>query len=94
MRYLRGSTEIGLSYGTTEKLEIFSDADYAGDTESRKSTSGLVSMYGGAAITWQTKEQPCVAQSTTEVEYISAASAAKETIWLKRLFSYVRVKCK
>ena len=67
-------------------LETFSDADYAGDKETRKSTSGVVCKYANAAITWQCERKQCVALSTTEAEYVSAVSGAKEIMWLKKIF--------
>lgn len=70
---------MGLLFGSTDTFGVYSNADYAGDKDSSKSTSGVVSVNGGAVVTWQTKKQQCVAQSTTEAEYVSAAAAAKET---------------
>ena len=85
MRYLKGTLDMGLLYCKTGGFEAYSDTDYAGDKETRKSTTGVVCKYGSAAITWQSKRQQCVSQSTTEAEYVSAASAAKEIVWLKKL---------
>jgi hypothetical protein len=91
LRYLRGTSEMGLLYSREGNLEAFSDADYAGDKETRKSTSGVVCTYAGAAITWQSKKQQCVALSTTEAEYVSAALGAKELIWLKKMFGECKI---
>lgn len=90
MRYLKGTADVGLLYKKNGKCEVYSDADYAGDKETRKSTSGIVCMNASAAIIWQSKRQQCVSLSTTEAEYVSAASAAKEMVWLRKLF----VECK
>ena len=86
-RYLKGTVDVGLLYCRDNSFEAYSDADYAGDRETRKSTSGILCKHASAAITWQSKRQQCVALSTTEAEFVSAASAAKEIIWLKRLFT-------
>ena len=86
IRYLKGTIDLGLLYCKDGDFETYCDADYAGDKETRKSTSGVVCKYASAAITWQSKRQQCVALSTTEAEYVSAASAAKEMVWLKKLF--------
>lgn len=85
-RYLKGTIDVGLLYSKNDNFEVYSDADFAGDLKTRKSTSGVVSMFANAAITWQSKKQQCVALSTTEAEYVSAALATKEIIWLKKLF--------
>ena len=68
-------------------LQGFVDADWASDVNDRKSTSGYVFMLGGAAISWSSKKQAAVALSSTEAEYIAAAHAAKEALWLRRLLT-------
>lgn len=84
-RYLKGTIDVGILYcGKDDVFEAYSDADYAGDTETRKSTTGIVYKHAGAAITWQSQKQQCVSLSTTEAEYVSAALCAKEIVWLKR----------
>ena len=56
------------------KLELngYTDADWAGDKDSRKSTSGFVTTFAGGAVSWKSKLQKCVALSTTEAEYIAS----------------------
>ncbi len=71
-RYLSGTIDHGLLYEKTKgptKLVGFSDADWAGDTEYFKSTSGYCLEIGGTLITWKSKKQACVALSTAEAEY-------------------------
>ena len=58
----------------------YTDSDFAGDLDDRKSTSGYVFMLAGGAITWRARKQPLVAFSTVEAEYIGASDAAKEAI--------------
>jgi hypothetical protein len=62
----------------------YSDASWA-DAGDRKSTSGYLWIYTDAPIMWKTTKQKIIALSSCESEYISAASAAKEGMWLKRL---------
>lgn len=82
MRYLRGSINKKLTYGEkTHEILGYCDSDYAGDIDDRKSTSGYVFIKNGAAISWQTKKQAVVAQSTAEAEYTSLALAVKEALW-------------
>jgi hypothetical protein len=85
-RYLRGTVNLQLVYqGDLGPLRGYSDADYAGDIETRRSTSGYLFSLGSAAISWSSKRQPTVALSTCEAEYIAQTQAAKEAIWLQRL---------
>ena len=86
LRYLSGTINYGITYGKTKgNLLGFCDADYAGDLDTRRSTTGYVFLYNGGAITWQSKRQPTVAASTTEAEYMAAAAAVKEGLWLRKL---------
>lgn len=64
---------------------MYTDADWAGEVDERRSCSGYVAIMSGAAISWQSKRQPITAQSSTEAEYIALSDATKEAIWLKQL---------
>ena len=92
LRYIKGTADMGHLYTKAGNLETFSVADYAGDKETRKSTSGVVCKYANAAITWKCKRQQCIALSTTEAEYVSAASGAKEIMWLKKIFLECKIE--
>lgn len=80
LRYLKGSRERGITYGGQNKLlvEEYSDSDWAGDKESRKSTSSFIFILNGGPVSWCSKRQPTVALSLTEAEYIALTLAAKE----------------
>ena len=68
------------------------DADYAGDLDIRRSTNGYVFILQGGAITWMSKRQCIVAASITEAEYIAAAHATKEALWLRVLLTDLGIK--
>lgn len=87
LRYLAGTKELGLSFkrSSPNSIKGYCDADYAGDLDKRKSTSGYVFTRSGGAISWSSKLQSTVAQSTCEAEFIAAAHAAKEALWLRDL---------
>ena len=92
MRYLKGTLSLGLLYrkdGSSDCIG-YCDADWAGDMDDRKSTSGYMFQISGAAISWRSKKQPCVALLTAEAEYIALASAAQEAIWMRQLLTDVR----
>jgi hypothetical protein len=86
LRYLAGTVDLGIQYMQGDRGLIgYSDADYAGDPDTRKSTSGNVFLKNGGAISWSSKLQPTVAASTCEAEFIAAAAAAKEALWHRNL---------
>jgi hypothetical protein len=90
LRYLEGTKDYGLVFGGSSNdlsLVGFCDADYAGDLDTRRSTTGYIFTLNGAAISWQSKRQPTVAVSSTEAEYMAAAAAVKESLWLRKLLT-------
>ena len=89
LRYLKGSRERGITFGGHDKLlvEGYSDSDWAGDKDSRKSTSGFIFMLNGGPVSWCSKKQATVALSSTEAEYIALTLAAKEATWLRLLLT-------
>ena len=93
MRYLKGTTNLSLSFGTEKPVLVgFTDADMAGDIDSRKSTSGYLVKFAGGAISWQSRLQKCVALSTTEAEFIAVTEACKELLWMKNFFIEIGLK--
>lgn len=87
VRYLKGIVDFGIFYRKegNHQLMAYSDSDYAGDLDDRKSTSGYVFLLSSGAISWSSKKQPVVSLSTTEAEFITAASGACQVIWLQRV---------
>ena len=84
MRYLNGGTTAIKYNGTLNNdLQAYCDSDYAGDTKSRKSTSGWVIMFKGGPIAWGTQKQSVTATSSCEAEFISACSCVKVLLYLK-----------
>ncbi|KAJ9520542.1 hypothetical protein QJQ45_007418 [Haematococcus lacustris] len=83
--YLKGTADQGLLFGGVSGLQGYSDADYAGDKDTARSTTGYLFTLNGGAISWCSRLQPTVAMSTAEAEYMAASSAAKEALWLRKL---------
>ncbi len=82
VRYLVGTVDYGLTFGgNSETLVGYCDADYAGDLDSRRSTTGYVFLMFGGAVSWSSRLQPMVAVLTVEAEYLSAGQAVKEVLW-------------
>jgi len=92
-RYLRGTSKQGLVYSSSlsvppslHQLTGWSDADWAGDIDTRRSTSGYIfQLDSSCLLSWQSRKQTIVALSSTEAEYIAAATATKELLWLQAL---------
>ena len=94
LRYLRGTSNYGLRYSNGldyTQLTGFCDADWAGDVNTRRSTSGYVFQLGSSTITWCCRKQTTVAKSSTEAEYVSLSTGTQEVIWLHRLFKDIGV---
>ncbi len=86
VRYLAGTAGYRLHFnGDYPDLIGYCDADYASDIDTRCSTTGYVFMIAGTAISWSSRRQTTVAASTTEAEYMAAAHATKEALWLRKL---------
>ncbi|GJX80761.1 putative ribonuclease H-like domain-containing protein [Tanacetum coccineum] len=81
-RYLKHQPNLGLWYPKDSPfhLEAFSDSDYAGDNHDRRSTSGGCQYLGRRLVSWQCKKQTIVAISSTEAEYVAAASCCNKLL--------------
>nr|GFA90527.1 zinc finger, CCHC-type [Tanacetum cinerariifolium] len=86
LKYLKKTMDYRLVYsGYPSVLEGYTDASWISNTEDNSSTSGLVFLLGGGAISWASKKQTCITGSTMEYEFVALAAAGKETEWLKNL---------
>ncbi|GKA73951.1 putative ribonuclease H-like domain-containing protein [Tanacetum coccineum] len=83
-RYLKGKPTLCLWYSKDSPLELvaYTDSDYAGATQDRKSTTGGCQFLGNRLISWQCKKQTVVATSTTEAEYVVVASCCGQVLWI------------
>jgi hypothetical protein len=94
LRYNAGTIDYGVFYprrkGGRAELHGYSDSDLVGDLDSMKSTSGVLFFLGRSPISWQSTKQRVVALSSCEAEYIAAATAACQGVWLARLFSELK----
>ncbi|KAE8678885.1 Serine/threonine-protein kinase Nek5 [Hibiscus syriacus] len=94
-RYLKGTVGHGIVFGSQRDNPLvvgYVDSDYAGDLDNRRSTTGYVFTLGGGPICWKSTVQSVVALSTTEAEYMAAAEAAKEALWLTGLVKELGVQ--
>lgn len=105
LRYLKGTTHLAIHYGDTTTDSSLQgnqswkcpfghvDADWAGDRDTRRSTTGYIFKLFGGAISWRSKLQPTVALSSTEAEYRSTTKAGQEATWLRRLLEAFNFHC-
>jgi hypothetical protein len=95
LRYLKGTLGYGVMYkhdaGMKFELVGWSDSDYAGDLNDRKSTTGFVFMLGDSAISWSSKKQPIVTLSTTEAEFVATSACACQCVWLRYVLNHMKI---
>ena len=86
LRYLKGTRDKKLLYPfqQTFSLLAYSDSDYAGCSDTRKSTSGYIMQFGESTISWRSKKQGIVTLSTCEAEYVALSVCARELLWLQK----------
>jgi hypothetical protein len=89
LRYVRGTVQFGIHYssGGTPLLVGFTDSDWVGNTDDRKSTAGYVFSLGSGPVTWACKKQQAIALSSAEAEYRAAVNASQEALWLREILS-------
>ena len=87
-QYLQETKDLVLQYDgedSNDGVYGYSDSDWAGDRETRRSTTGHCFLMSGAAISWKSCQQPTVAVSSTEAEYMALGDATKEALWIRSL---------
>ena len=98
LQYLKGSAKLGLVYRGKQFAIInqlsgitlgpmFTDANWAGDIDDRKSTTGLLLKINGCTVSWKSKKQSVVSLSSAESEYMSLGEGVRETLWLRQFMS-------
>ncbi|XP_066333437.1 uncharacterized mitochondrial protein AtMg00810-like [Miscanthus floridulus] len=87
LRYLQGTLSFGLIIprSTPTQLVVYTDADWAGCPDTRRSTSGYAVFLRGSLISWSSKRQPTVSRSSAEAEYRVVANGVAEASWLQQL---------
>ncbi|CAL9006485.1 unnamed protein product, partial [Prunus brigantina] len=87
LRYLQGTLSHGFTYSASGPflLSAYSDSDWAGDINTRRSTTGFVVYLGSNPVSWQSKKQGSVSRSSTEAEYKALANASADVVWIRQL---------
>eukprot|EP00253_Pinus_taeda_P020524 PITA_20524 len=89
LHYVRGTVQFGIHYSAKAAplLVGFTDSDWAGDPDDRKSTAGYAFTLGSGPITWACKKQVAISLSSAEAEYRGVVEASKEALWLRQILS-------
>lgn len=87
IRYIQGTSSHGLQLvkGKIDQLTAYTNADWAGCPDTRRSTSGYCVYLGGNLISWSSKRQPTVSRSSSEAEYKGVANSVAELCWIRNL---------
>src|SRR4051794_35301968 len=94
LKYLKRTKDMSLVYGgMEEELAImgYVDASFDSDPDDHKSQSGYVFMVNGGAVSWRSRKQSSIAQSSMESEYMTASEAANEDVWVREFVTELGV---
>lgn len=93
LRYVKGTLDTGLTIHKSPSvgISIFTDADWAGCVDDRRSTGGFAIFVGSNLVSWSSKKQPTVSRSSTEAEYKALANGAAEAMWIDTLLQELGV---
>ena len=93
LRYLKGTRELGIKFSAAGsraaggELVGYSDSDWGGDIDTRRSTTGYLFTMAGAGVSWKSRLQPTVALSSTEAEYMALCAATQEAVYMRQLLT-------
>ncbi|RVW82220.1 Retrovirus-related Pol polyprotein from transposon RE1 [Vitis vinifera] len=88
LRYLKNAPGKGILFAKNvdhQSIEVYTDADWAGAVDDRRSTSGYFTFVGGNLVTWKSKKQNVIARSSAEAEFRGMALGLCEALWLRLL---------
>ena len=93
--YFKGTMDFGLWYpkGNEPTLIAYSDVDWAGCVDDRRSTSGIAFFLGNCLVFWSSKKHSSVSLSTAEEEYIAATACCTQILWMKQTLQDIHVTC-
>jgi len=94
LRYLKGTMEYGLWYpkGNDLVIQAYTNGNWAGSVDDRKSTNGAVFYQGGCLVSWLSKKESSISLSIAEAEYIAAAACCTQVLWMKQTLQNLQVK--
>jgi Reverse transcriptase (RNA-dependent DNA polymerase) len=99
LRYIKGTVNKGLVFtssgisGNKLSVSAFSDSDWAGDVDDRRSTTGFVVRLGDSCVIWNTKKQKTISLSSAEAEYMALSSVTQEVKWVHQFLCELLTPC-
>ena len=93
LRYLKGTSGLGITYKRTYKLNLilYTDSYYAGSRVDHRSTTGYCTFLGGNLVTWRSKKQEVVSKSSTEAKFRAMSKGIDEVMWIKYLLEGLKI---
>jgi hypothetical protein len=93
LRYVKQSSKLGLKIRKSDStlVSAFSDADWAGSINDRRSTGGFAVFFGSNLISWSARKQSTISRSSTEAEYKAIADGTTEIIWVQTLLKELNI---
>ena len=93
LRYLKGTPGQGLMFQKRDNIqvEVYTDADWAGNKADRRSITGYCTFVGGNLVTWRSKKQNVVARSSAEAEFRALAHGICEAMWVSRMLEELKI---
>eukprot|EP00253_Pinus_taeda_P015531 PITA_15531 len=94
LRYLKGTTKYGLWYpkGNDLVIQVYTNVDWAGSIDDRKSTSGAAFYLGGCLVSWLSKKKSSISLSIAEAKYVAATTCCTQVLWMKQTLQDLQVK--
>ena len=91
---MKGTPKFGLWYDSSNDFTLsgYIDVDWEGSMDDKKSTSGGAFFLGGRLVSWLSKKQNCISQSTAEAEYVAAANNCNQIVWMKQMLKDIGIK--
>jgi hypothetical protein len=92
LRYVKGTLDYGITFKSAPlELRAYTDSDWAGDPNDRRSTTGMIIFLGNSPISWSSRKQTSVSRSSTEAEYRAMADTASEVLWIRHLLNDLHI---
>ena len=88
MRYVHGTLSFGINYCGGDNLVGYSDVEWAGCIDTRRSTSGYCFILGRGLISWKSQKQRITSSSSIEAEYKAHLDATSEALWIQQILSH------